>query len=202
MRSNYRPIMAILIALLALPAARLDAAATAKTEAELRSLREQIDRITQQVSRDALERDRLSGSLKAAELSVGQARVELSRASRDYADRSARRAAAGAETRQQQQQALLNERAALAAQLRVAYMIGREEPLKLLLNQQDPLHSGRLFAYYGYFGRARAGQISADPDPGAATGCARCRAGTAADRTGERQSGPAAAIAAVRARTQ
>jgi len=39
-------------------------------------------------------------------------------------------------------------------------MIGREEPLKLLLNQQDPLHSGRLFAYYGYFGRARAGQIS------------------------------------------
>ncbi len=159
MRSNYRPIMAILIALLALPAARLDAAATAKTEAELRSLRERIDRITQQVSRDALERDRLSGSLKAAELSVGQARIGLSRASRDYADRSARRAAVG-ETRQQQQQALLNERAVLAAQLRVAYMIGREEPLKLLLNQQDPLHSGRLFAYYGYFGRARAGQIS------------------------------------------
>ena len=33
------------------------------------------------------------------------------------------------------------ERAALAGQLRAAYMIGREEPLKLLLNQQDPLHS-------------------------------------------------------------
>src|ERR1700686_4925429 len=38
-------------------------------------------------------------------------------------------------------------------------MIGRQEPLKLLLNQQDPLHSGRLFAYYGYFGRPRADQI-------------------------------------------
>ena len=60
----------------------------------------------------------------------------------------------------QQQQALVNERAALAGQLRVAYVIGREEPLKLLLNQQDPLHSGRLFAYYGYFGRARAEQIA------------------------------------------
>jgi septal ring factor EnvC (AmiA/AmiB activator) len=48
---------------------------------------------------------------------------------------------------------------ALAGQLRAAYMIGREEPLKLLLNQQYPLHSGRLYTYYSYVGRARAEQI-------------------------------------------
>ena len=137
----------------------LEAAAPAKTEAELRVLREKIERITQQVSRDALERDRLSGNLRAAELSLGQARAELGRVNRQYTDRSARRAAL-AQTRTQQQQALVNERAALAAQLRVAYVIGREEPLKLLLNQQDPLRSSRLFAYYGYFGRARADQIA------------------------------------------
>ena len=159
MRRSYPLYIAILIALMALPATLAGAAAAGKTEAELRSLREKIDRITQQVSRDALERDRLSGSLKAAELSVGQARAELSRDSRDYADRSARRNAL-AQTRLQQLVAQSHERAALAGQLRVAYMIGREEPLKLLLNQQDPLHSGRLFAYYGYFGRARAGQIA------------------------------------------
>jgi murein hydrolase activator len=159
MRRSYPLLIAILIALMALPASLAGAAAAGKTEAELRALREKIDRITQQVSRDALERDRLSGSLKAAELSVGQARAELSRDSRDYADRSARRSAL-AQTRLQQLVAMSHERAALAGQLRVAYMIGREEPLKLLLNQQDPLHSGRLFAYYGYFGRARAGQIA------------------------------------------
>jgi septal ring factor EnvC (AmiA/AmiB activator) len=159
MRRSYPLYIAILIALMALPATLAGAAAAGKTEAELRALREKIDRITQQVSRDALERDRLSGSLKAAELSVGQARAELSRDSRDYADRSARRNAL-AQTRLQQLVAQSHERAALAGQLRVAYMIGREEPLKLLLNQQDPLHSGRLFAYYGYFGRARAGQIA------------------------------------------
>jgi murein hydrolase activator len=148
----------MLVALL-LPTAPLDAAAQGKTEAELRALRERIGRISEQVSRDALERDRLSGNLRAAELSLGQARGELGRANREYADRSARRASL-AQTRMQQQQALVNERATLAAQLRVAYVIGREEPLKLLLNQQDPLHSGRLFAYYGYFGRARADQIA------------------------------------------
>ena len=159
MRSGYLAPIAMLVALLLLPSAPLDAAAQGKTEAELRALREKIGRITQQVSRDALERDRLSGNLRAAELSLGQARSELSRANREYADRSARRASL-AQNRTQQQQALMNERAALAGQLRVAYMIGREEPLKLLLNQQDPLHSGRLFAYYAYFGRARADQIA------------------------------------------
>jgi murein hydrolase activator len=158
MRSGYLAPIAMLLTLL-LPSAPLDAAAPGKTESELRTLREKIGRITQQVSRDALERDRLSGNLRAAELSVGQARDQLGRANRDYADRSARRAAL-AQNRMQQQQALLNERAALAGQLRVAYMIGHQEPLKLLLNQQDPLHSGRLYAYYGYFGRARADQIT------------------------------------------
>jgi septal ring factor EnvC (AmiA/AmiB activator) len=159
MRSGYLAPIAMLVALMLAPSGPLDAAAQGKTEAELRSLREKINRVTQQVSRDALERDRLSGSLRAAELSLGQARGDLGRANREYADRSARRGAL-AQNRMQQQQALGNERAALAAQLRVAYMIGREEPLKLLLNQQDPLHSGRLFAYYGYFGRARADQIA------------------------------------------
>jgi septal ring factor EnvC (AmiA/AmiB activator) len=158
MRSRYLAPIAILLWLTLASPAPLPAA-PAKTEAELRSLREKIERITQQVSRDALERDRLSGTLRAAELSLGQARGELGRANREYADRSTRRASL-AQNRAQQQQALATERAALAGQLRVAYMIGREEPLKLLLNQQDPLHSGRLFAYYGYFGRARADQIA------------------------------------------
>jgi septal ring factor EnvC (AmiA/AmiB activator) len=158
MRQVYLALIAVPVALL-LPWVPLHAAAQAKTEAELRLLREKIGRISEQVSRDALERDRLSGNLRAAEFSLGSARGEFDRASREYADRSARRSAL-AQTRQQQQQALVNERAGLAAQLRVAYMIGREEPLKLLLNQQDPLHSGRLFAYYGYFGRARAEQIA------------------------------------------
>src|ERR1700685_3649458 len=94
-----------------------------------------------------------------AGLPPGQARDALGRVNRDYADRSTRRTAL-AQSRVQQQQALARQRAALAGPLRVAYMIGQQEPLKLLLNQQDPLHSSRLFAYYGYFGRARAEQIA------------------------------------------
>jgi septal ring factor EnvC (AmiA/AmiB activator) len=147
-----------LIALL-LSGSAPSAAASKRTEAELRALTGKIDRMTQQVSRDAVEREKQSANLRAAEESLGQARGELTRLNHQYADRSARRAAF-AQDKEQEQQALVRERAALAGQLRAAYMIGREEPLKLLLNQQDPLHSGRLFTYYGYFGRARAEQIA------------------------------------------
>lgn len=136
------------------------AATPQRTEAQLRSLREKIERMTQQVSRDAVQRDRLSANLRAAEMSVGQARGEMARIGREYADRSERRNSLSTE-RGAQQRALSQERQALAGELRAAYLIGRAEPLKLLLAARDPLRSARLFAYYGYFGRARAREISA-----------------------------------------
>ncbi len=36
----------------------------------------------------------------------------------------------------------------------------RAEPLRVLLNQQDPGQLGRNLVYYGYFGRARAAQVA------------------------------------------
>src|ERR1700754_135728 len=105
------------------------------TEAELKALNQKIDRMTQQVSQDALERERHSADLKAAEVSLGQARGELNRLNREFAERTARRAAL-AQARDGEQRSLDTERTALAGQLRTAYMLGREESLKLLLNQQ------------------------------------------------------------------
>jgi septal ring factor EnvC (AmiA/AmiB activator) len=57
--------------------------------------------------------------------------------------------------KRQQFEALARHRAALADQLRAAYMMGRQEKLKLLLNQQDPQIVGRMLVYYDYFNRAR-----------------------------------------------
>jgi septal ring factor EnvC (AmiA/AmiB activator) len=150
--------LALTLAAAALAASAL-AATPQRTEAQLRALREKIERMTQQVSRDAVQRDRLSADLRAAELSVGQAHGEMARIGREYAERSERRGALGAD-RAEQQRILSTERQSLAAQMRAAYLIGREEPLKLLLAARDPLQSARLLAYYGYFGRARAHEIA------------------------------------------
>src|SRR6185312_3839126 len=69
-----------------------------------------------------------------------------------------------ASERREAQASIAKGRVALAGQLRAAYLIGQEEPLKLLLNQKDPARAGRMFVYYSYFGHARAEEIHAIED--------------------------------------
>jgi murein hydrolase activator len=163
--SRARRVAAGALALMVLGSAPLPAAPAAhpeadarRAEAELQAVKSEIERITRQVSAEQVERDRLTNELRSSELSVGKLRDALSEVRRERAERAARRAALAAEQRAREAQVQHN-RAALAGQLRAAYLIGRQEPLKLLLNQKDPALAGRMFAYYSYFGRARAGQI-------------------------------------------
>jgi septal ring factor EnvC (AmiA/AmiB activator) len=129
-----------------------------RAEEQLGQIRAEIERVRAQMSRDAAERDRAARDLRTAEQSAAGARDEIQRLQRERAERTARRGTL-ARDRQERQAALAAERTALAAQMRTAYMVGREEPFKLLLNQRDPARAGRMFAYYSYFGRARAEQI-------------------------------------------
>jgi murein hydrolase activator len=129
-----------------------------KAEADLREVKSEIERITRQVSEEQVERDRLTRELRNAELSVGKARLSLTDVRRERAETAARRAALATEKHARESELGAN-REALAGQMRAAYQIGRQEPLKLLLNQRDPQVAGRMFAYYSYFGHARAGQI-------------------------------------------
>jgi murein hydrolase activator len=132
----------------------------AQTEAQLQALQGQIAAIRDKVNKDAVESDRVAQQLQAAEASVAGARAKLADLRREHAECVAHRARVAAESRSREAE-VAEMRAGLAQQMRAAYMIGREEPLKLLLNQRDPVRAGRMFAYYGYFGRARAGVIEA-----------------------------------------
>jgi len=129
-----------------------------KTEAELQAVKAEIERVTRQVSEEQVEKDKASRDLRTAEVSVGKAREGLDGVRRGRAECASKRATLAAEKRGREND-LTQNRSALAGQLRAAYLIGREEPLKLLLNQQDPARAGRMFVYYSYFGRARADQI-------------------------------------------
>ena len=131
-----------------------------KAESELQSVKSEIDRITRQVSEEQVERDRLTQELRSTELSVGKARQSLEAVRHERAERAARRAVLANEKRDAQA-SIAKERTELAGQLRAAYLIGHEEPLKLLLNQKDPARAGRMFVYYSYFGRERADEIHA-----------------------------------------
>src|SRR5258706_499366 len=134
------------------------AASSAETQAQLRALQQRIERVSQEVGRDAIERDRLAHNLRDAEVAVAATRHDLEGVLAQESLHTSRRAALAAE-REKVNTSLARERTGLASQLRVAYLIGRSEPLQLLLNQRDPAAAARLYAYYGYFGRARAAQI-------------------------------------------
>ncbi|HET7203928.1 MAG TPA: peptidoglycan DD-metalloendopeptidase family protein [Steroidobacteraceae bacterium] len=130
----------------------------AQKEAELRKLNERIEKVRKSVNADVQKRDKLSVELRDAELGVAAARRELDQI------RAQRLVAEGRLRELELEQArgereLDGERTELAGELRTAYVNGREEQLKLLLNQEDPASFGRMLAYYGYFGRARADRI-------------------------------------------
>lgn len=135
--------------------------ATDEKQAQLRleRLKSQIRDVERRVGDAAAERDSAASQLRATERDVTRAHQLLDEIRERRRASEARRAALETE-RKTYEQTLDKERTALAAQLRAAYLIGREEPLKLLLNQQDPATLGRMLAYYSYFGRARADQIS------------------------------------------
>lgn len=127
-------------------------------EAELKRVNARIERVRKAVNADLQKRDKLSAELRDSELGVQEARRQLEEARAQRVASEAR--LKDLEREQARREGELGaERGALAGELRAAYVNGREEQLKLLLNQQDPASVGRMLAYYGYFGRARAERI-------------------------------------------
>ncbi len=149
---------------LAWPAAQADRKPTpAQKEAELKRVNARIEKVRKAVNADVEKRDKLSAQLRDAELSVQGAKRKLDDLRAQRIDAEGRLRVLEAE-KDQREQELDVERTALAGELRAAYFNGREEQLKLLLNQEDPAAFGRTLAYYGYFGRARAERIQGIKD--------------------------------------
>lgn len=131
----------------------------AQTEAELEAVQAEIARTRAEASRSRAQADEVTRELQRAEMSVAAARQALAAIEAERARRAAERSAL-ADKRAKSEARMDAERAALRSEVRAAYLMGRSEPLKLLLNQEDPARAGRMLAYYGYFGRARAGEIA------------------------------------------
>jgi len=149
---------------LAAPAAVAERKPTpAQKEVELKKVNARIEKVRKAVNADVEKRDQLSAQLRDAELSVQSSRRELDAVRAQRIEAEARLRTLESEKAERQRE-LDGERSALAGELRAAYVNGKEEQLKLLLNQEDPAAFGRMLAYYGYFGRARADRIQGIKD--------------------------------------
>lgn len=135
------------------------AADPAAKEGELKQVRSRIESIRRAIQAEAEKRDSLSREVRKVDLEVQSARERLSEV-RERREAAEARLQALETERTETQRKIDGERDSLAGELRVAYMNGRQEQLKLLLNQGDPAQLGRTMAWYGYFGRARAERIT------------------------------------------
>lgn len=127
--------------------------------ARLERIRQQISALQQQVADTRDRHGQLQAELQRIEQEIGQAATRIEAVEEQIAARQETLAGLN-RRRQTQADGLAEQRRALAAQIRAAYIIGRQDYLKILLNQEDPATVGRALTYYDYFNRARAEQIA------------------------------------------
>lgn len=134
-------------------------AVSADDRAQLEALRERLHGLERRLddSRDARDRARLG--LRDIERRIGATLRDLRRLDHALRDqtRKLERLRTDAEARRAQLQAQTTD---LSREARAAYLMGRQDYVKLLLNQEDPARVGRALVYYRYLTRARTQRIA------------------------------------------
>ncbi|MFA5626347.1 MAG: peptidoglycan DD-metalloendopeptidase family protein [Thiohalomonadaceae bacterium] len=155
----------LLLLLLLLPGLSLAAGSTQQApkrhakEAELQQLRERITVLRGELNKVRSRYDALRDELRGVEESVAQANKDLRQLDVQL-NTQTRRLDDLQKRRKDLQGSIAMQRQQLAQQIRAAYVMGRQEYLKILLNQENPATLGRALTYYDYLNRARAKRIT------------------------------------------
>jgi septal ring factor EnvC (AmiA/AmiB activator) len=125
---------------------------------QLEKVKSRIDSLNRNLRSTESQRDQQSQALRETEQKIGliarRIRVtdqSLRRQQRQLAELEAERADARLK--------LDKHQSSLERQIRAAYAMGRQEKVKILLNQQDPAVVSRVMVYYDYFNAARIEQM-------------------------------------------
>jgi septal ring factor EnvC (AmiA/AmiB activator) len=127
-------------------------------ESDLAELRARIQAIQADIDADLARRDDAGARLRDAERAAAAATRELEQVRGEIAENRAQAATLRAD-RDRLRERLGVHREQLGAQVRAAYMSGRQSRLRLLLNQEDPVRLGRMMAWYGQVAEARAREV-------------------------------------------
>lgn len=128
-------------------------------EKELEQLRASIASLREEMDAARGRYDVLRRELRTTEERIGEIAAELRRLDGRLEEQNAKLADLQHERRRLEGN-LTEQRGRLAKQIRAAYMMGRQEYVKILLNQEDPATLGRMMGYYDYLNRARSERIN------------------------------------------
>ena len=125
---------------------------------ELNRLQQKIDSLSGLLSSDKKNLDELLDVLSGIEKQVGRSSAKLRRLKRQKNKLDKQLSFLKQQITDQNRQ-LSQSRSQLHALLLSAYANGRQEKIKLFLNQQDPARINRMMSYYNYLNQQRIKQI-------------------------------------------
>ncbi|MCU7905818.1 MAG: peptidoglycan DD-metalloendopeptidase family protein [Candidatus Thiodiazotropha sp. (ex Epidulcina cf. delphinae)] len=125
-----------------------------EARAKLEQVKNRIHSLQDQLRSTEGEREDQSKALQQTEERIG-AHARRIRVTEQSLKRQKRRLAELEGQRADARLRLDQHRSSLERQIRASYAMGRQEKLKILLNQQDPAVISRVMVYYDYFNSAR-----------------------------------------------
>lgn len=126
---------------------------------ELETIRTRIKDVETRIQSALNETEKLQKELRDNEVTTAETLTRLHYIESSIADKNAELETLQFE-KSEHEAALNKEKAKLIQQIRSAYQIGRNDYLKLILNQEDPALVGRALAYYDYHNRVRSERIN------------------------------------------
>jgi septal ring factor EnvC (AmiA/AmiB activator) len=129
-----------------------------KQQARLDDLKRSISKLEKRLSVQDKEKNSLQSELKKVELETSQISRNLRSLRKKVAGLEVKLASLGKQEIELQAE-IAQQSGAIVDQISSAYKLGSEEPIKLLLNQEDPQKIARVRRYYGYFLEARTKKI-------------------------------------------
>ena len=125
---------------------------------ELQALQQRIKGLQQELELDTDKYAKSERTLRRTERKIGRINKKIRNLNIQLKTQE-KRLAKLRKQEQNQRKDLSKQRQLLAGQIRASYATGKQEYIKILLNQKDPASLGRILTYYDYFNRARSDEI-------------------------------------------
>jgi len=124
----------------------------------LQQLRERISSLRNVLDKVRSKRGKVQNELRRAEKSISRINRKLRKLRKQIRSQKKKLTTLYSE-RDLLQKGLSRQRVLLGSQVRASYVMGRQEQLKIVLNQGDPSTVKRALVYYDYLNRSRTQQI-------------------------------------------
>lgn len=131
---------------------------TADKASDLKEIRTRIKDVESRIQDARNETEKLQKELRENEITTAQTLTRLHDFELTISNKNAELEELKFE-KAEHESVLDTEKEKLKYQIRSAYQMGRNDYIKLMLNQQDPAKVGRALAYYDYHNRARSERI-------------------------------------------